>query len=75
MVTRAEIIAAISLLAIAPGSEVRVIVLYSEDAESIENAPDDTPIEDVKASLRRALQEAKTGSRIPLAEMWVGLDG
>lgn len=38
------------------------------------NDPDDTPVEAIKASLRRALQQAKSGDRIPLSEMWNGID-
>jgi len=55
-------------------SRVRVIVLFPEVIEEAEPDPDDTPIEEVKASLRRALQEAKSGQRIPLSEMWEGID-
>lgn len=55
-------------------SRVRIIVLIPEVTESAEIEPDDTPIEEVKASLRRALQEAKSGQRIPLSEMWEGID-
>ncbi|HAX76294.1 MAG TPA: hypothetical protein DCY88_10745 [Cyanobacteria bacterium UBA11372] len=55
-------------------SRVRIIVLIPEITESAETDPDDTPIEEVKASLRRALQEAKSGQRIPLSEMWEGID-
>ncbi len=55
-------------------SRVRVIVLFPEVTEEVETDPDDTPIEEVKASLRRALKEAKSGQRIPLAEMWEGID-
>jgi hypothetical protein len=57
-----------------PSSRVRVILLFPEVTEEIEPDPDDTPIEEVKASLRRALQEAKSGQRIPLSEMWEGID-
>jgi hypothetical protein len=55
---------------------VRVIVLYSDEhqEEEMELDPDDTPLEEVKASLRRALQESKSGQRIPLAQMWDGID-
>jgi hypothetical protein len=42
--------------------------------EAIEVDPDDTPIEEVKSSLRRALQEAKSGQRIPIAQMWKSID-
>lgn len=52
-------------------SRVKVILLVSEENESIS---DDTPNEEIKASLKRALQEAKTGKRIPLAQMWEGID-
>ncbi len=57
-----------------PSSRVRVIVLFPEVTEEVETDPDDTPIEEVKASLRRALKQAKSGQRIPLAEMWEGID-
>lgn len=52
--------------AITPGP-VRVIILYSEVEEP---DLDDTPVEEVKASLRRALQQAVAGERIPLAQLW-----
>jgi hypothetical protein len=55
-------------------SRVRVIVLYPEVNEEVETDPDDTPIAEVKASLRRALKQAKSGQRIPLSEMWEGID-
>ena len=55
-------------------SRVKVIVLFSEVTEEEEEDPDDTPVEEIKASLRRALQEAKEGKRIPLSEMWEGID-
>jgi hypothetical protein len=53
-------------------STVRVIILYPEQME--EQDPDDTPAEDIKASLHRALEQATTGQRIPLAQMWEGID-
>ncbi|GJD17719.1 hypothetical protein RIVM261_026750 [Rivularia sp. IAM M-261] len=52
--------------------QVRVIVLVPEEAEEVD--PDDTPVEEIKASLRRALHDAKTGQRIPLSQMWEGID-
>ncbi|MEW6492490.1 MAG: hypothetical protein AB1589_08265 [Cyanobacteriota bacterium] len=55
-------------------SRVRVIILFSEDTEPSENDPDDESIESVKASLARAVQEAKAGQRIPLSQMWEGID-
>ena len=60
---------------IAPHSRVRVIVLYSEEAVGHdEQDPDDTPLEEIKVSLRRALEESKSGQRIPIAQMWEGID-
>ena len=57
--------------------QVRVIVLVPEQAEAEEAEevdPDDTPVEEIKASLRRALQQAKAGQRLPLSQMWEGID-
>jgi len=58
---------------VSANSRVRVIILCPEElSETIEI--DDTPIEEVKASLRRALQEAKSGQRIPISQMWEAID-
>jgi hypothetical protein len=54
-------------------SRVKVIVLVSSQDE-LESDPDDTPVEEIKASLRRALHEMKSGQRIPLEKMWEGID-
>jgi hypothetical protein len=56
-------------------SRIRAIILYSEELVSLEE-PElyDTPLEEVKASLRRSFAEAKSGQRIPLAQMWEGID-
>ncbi|MEH1836291.1 MAG: hypothetical protein V7L29_30625 [Nostoc sp.] len=54
--------------------QVRVIVLIPEQAEVEEDDLDDTPVEEIKASLRRALQQAKMGQRLPLSQMWEGID-
>ncbi|MBE8991246.1 hypothetical protein [Nostoc sp. LEGE 12450] len=54
--------------------QVRVIVLVPEQAEAEEVDPDDTPVEEIKASLRRALQQAKAGQTRPLSELWVRID-
>jgi hypothetical protein len=35
--------------------------------KDLENDIDDTPIEELKASLRRALQKSKSDQRIPMA--------
>ncbi len=51
-----------------------MIVLFSEQIEESEIDPDDTPIEEIKASLKRAFQQAKAGQRIPLSQMWDGID-
>jgi hypothetical protein len=53
---------------------VRVIILYPEQTEESEQDPDDTSVEDIKSSLRRALQQATSGQRIPLSQMWEGID-
>lgn len=52
-------------------NRVRVIVLFTEQEE---NDPDDTPIEDVKASLKRGLQQAKAGQTKPISELWSRID-
>jgi hypothetical protein len=58
---------------VSANSRVRVIILCPEET-TIEVDPDDTPIEEVKASLKRALQEAKSGQRIPISQMWEVID-
>ncbi len=54
--------------------QVRVIVLVPEQEETEEIDPDDTPIEEIKASLRRSLQQAKMGQTRPLSELWDRID-
>ncbi|RCJ40534.1 hypothetical protein A6769_04040 [Nostoc punctiforme NIES-2108] len=54
--------------------QVRVIVLVPEQAEAEELDPDDTPVEEIKASLRRALQQAKAGQTRPISELWDRID-
>ena len=61
------------LTAETPG-RVRIIVLLPEPTDEAEDDPDDTPVAEVKASLKRAFQEAKTRQRIPLSQMWEGID-
>lgn len=56
---------------VATPSRVKVILLVSEQDES---DPDDTPVEEIKASLKQALQEVKTGKTIPLEQIWHGID-
>jgi hypothetical protein len=55
-------------------SRVRVIVLFSEPVQELEDDPDDTPIEEVKASLKRAFQQAKDGKTRPISELWDRID-
>ncbi len=57
-------------------SRVKVILLVSDELVSDENEydPDDTPVEEIKASLRRALQEAKSGKTKPISELWERID-
>ncbi|MBC6473417.1 MAG: hypothetical protein GDA48_11880 [Hormoscilla sp. GM102CHS1] len=57
-------------LEITSPSPVRVIILFTETAED----PDDESIESVKASLRRSLAEAKEGKRLPIDQLWEGID-
>lgn len=52
--------------------QVRVIVLVPEEVEA--DDPDDTPIEEIKASLRRALRQAKAGQTRPISELWDRID-
>ncbi len=47
-------------------------MLVPKEAEEVD--PYDTPVEEIKASLRRALHDAKTGQRLPLSQMWEGID-
>ncbi|NEP13175.1 MAG: hypothetical protein F6K14_23810 [Symploca sp. SIO2C1] len=55
-------------------SRVRIIVLFPDVTEEVETDPDDTPIEEVKASLRIALQQAKSGQTRPISELWEGIN-
>ena len=58
-------------LEIASDSRVRVILLVANDPDF---DPDDTPVEEIKASLRRALQEVKEGKTRPVSELWERID-
>jgi hypothetical protein len=55
-------------------SRVRVIVLFAEPVQELEDDPDDTPIEEVKTSLKRAFQQAKAGQTRPISELWDRID-
>ncbi|NJL91571.1 MAG: hypothetical protein HC916_18650 [Coleofasciculaceae cyanobacterium SM2_1_6] len=59
-------------LELALDSRVRVILLVTNDPDF---DPDDTPVEEIKASLRRALQEVKEGKTRPISELWERIDG
>ena len=54
-------------LEIYTSSQVRVIILVSDD---IESDPDDTPIQEIKESLTRAFEEVKSGKTKPISELW-----
>ncbi len=54
--------------------QVRVIVLVPEQLEIEAFDPDDTPVEEIKASLKRALQQAKAGQTRPISELWNRID-
>ena len=51
-----------------------IIEHYENRADDEEVDSDDTSVEEIKASLKQALQEAKTGKTIPLEQMWDGID-
>ena len=55
-------------------SRVRVIVLFSEPSEPQEEDPDDTPIEEIKASLKRSFQQAKAGQTRSISELCDRID-
>jgi hypothetical protein len=50
---------------------VKVILLVSDEDES---DSDDTPVEEIKASLRRSLQEVKEGKTRPISQLWDRID-
>ncbi|HBE20785.1 MAG TPA: hypothetical protein DEG17_00980 [Cyanobacteria bacterium UBA11149] len=52
---------------------VKVIVLVNSEDES-EFDPDDTPVAEIKASLRRGLQQVKAGETRPISELWDRID-
>ncbi|MCY7337025.1 MAG: hypothetical protein LH613_12570 [Chamaesiphon sp.] len=58
---------------VSANSRVRTIILCPEESSETTEI-DDPPIEEVKASLRRSLQEAKSGQRIPISQMWKAID-
>ncbi len=52
---------------------VKVIVLVTSEDES-ESDPDDTPVAEIKASLRRGLQQVKARETRPISELWDRID-
>ncbi|GAA6620215.1 hypothetical protein [Scytonema sp. NUACC26] len=54
--------------------QVRVIILVPESVEAEDIEQDDTPVEEIKASLRRALQQVKAGETRPISELWNRID-
>jgi hypothetical protein len=54
-------------------SRVKVIVLLTNEPES-ESDPDDTPVAEIKASLRRSLQQVKAEETRPISELWERID-
>ena len=61
------------LTAETPG-RVRIIVLFQEPTDEAEEDPDDTLVAEVKACLRRALQQAKAGQTRLISEVWERID-
>ncbi|GBO53509.1 hypothetical protein APA_1416 [Pseudanabaena sp. lw0831] len=53
---------------------VRVIVLFPEPIQELADDPDNTSIEEIKASLKRAFQQAKAGQTRPISELWNRID-
>lgn len=62
-----------SNLNITTPSRVKAIVLLTNEKES-ESDPDDTPVAEIKASLKQALQQVKTGETRPISELWDRID-
>lgn len=50
-------------------NRVKVTIEYPNSLDE-EIDLDDTPIEEVLASLKRSMQQIRAGERIPLAEIW-----
>lgn len=49
--------------------QVKVVVSYPAGTEDLRD-PDDTPIVEIEAGLKRALQEGKEGKTMSLEQMW-----
>ena len=58
-------------LEITSDSRVKIILLVMDNREP---DTDDTPVEEIKASLRRALAEVKAGKTRPISELWGRID-
>jgi hypothetical protein len=57
-------------LNLACNSRVRVIVFVSE----LEEAPDETPIEEIREGLYQGWQDILAGRTKPVAQLWEGMD-
>jgi len=53
---------------------VRIIVLLPEPTDEAEDDPDDTTVEEVKASLRKGLLQGKAGQTRLISELWERID-
>lgn len=53
---------------------VQVTGSIDKNGNIILDEPDDTPIEEVKAILRRGFQQAKAGQTRPISELWSRID-
>jgi hypothetical protein len=63
-----------SLVVYASGP-VRIIILCPEEFfVEVEQDSDDTTLEEVRTSLKKALQESLDGPRIPASRMWEGIE-
>ncbi|WP_199292684.1 type II toxin-antitoxin system RelN family antitoxin [Microcoleus vaginatus] len=61
------------LTAETPG-RVQIIVLFQKPTDEAEEDPDDTLVAEVKASLRRSLQQAKAAQTRLISEVWERID-
>ncbi len=53
--------------------QVKVVILYQDEIDRVTD-PDNDPTEEVEASLKQALKEAKAGERISLEQLWEELE-
>lgn len=56
-------------------AKIKNIIEHYEDwADNDDLESDDTSLEEIKVSLKQALQEVKESKTIPLEQMWNGID-